>query len=101
MSHLSSGRIQLIYLFSKFRRLQIETSWSTIAHKAGGAAGITFVNDVDDEEVPPTLSGDGWEFVYLEDAYYLPKDLESIRSLDFDPSVPHIVPCTATHSGLQ
>ncbi|KAJ7227327.1 hypothetical protein GGX14DRAFT_419043 [Mycena pura] len=69
----------------KSLRLQIETSWSTIAHEAGGAAGITFVNDVDDEEVPPTLSGNDWEFVYLEDAYYLPQDLESIQSLDFDP----------------
>ncbi|KAJ7288457.1 hypothetical protein C8J57DRAFT_1280309 [Mycena rebaudengoi] len=53
----------------KSLRLDIETEWSEIAFSADGAAGIKFVNEMDDEEVPPTLRGEGWEFQYLEDKY--------------------------------
>ncbi|KAJ6629380.1 hypothetical protein B0H10DRAFT_1939779 [Mycena sp. CBHHK59/15] len=53
----------------KSLRLQTETAWSSRAEATDGAAGISFVNEVDDEPLPPTLSGDGWEFRYLEDEY--------------------------------
>ncbi|KAJ7474741.1 hypothetical protein FB451DRAFT_275486 [Mycena latifolia] len=62
----------------KSLRLQTETNWSTLAESKDGAAGITFVNDVDDEELPSSLSGEGWEFEYLEDEYY--------RAPNLDPS---------------
>jgi hypothetical protein len=41
------------------------------------------VNEVDDEEVPPTLRGPGWEFVYMEDEYHLPHELKSVACLHF------------------
>ncbi|KAJ7851467.1 SET domain-containing protein [Mycena leptocephala] len=49
---------------AKSLRLQTETNWSTLAQRCDGAAGITFVNDVDDEEIPPSLHGGA--FAYLE-----------------------------------
>ncbi|KAJ7178842.1 hypothetical protein C8R43DRAFT_871409, partial [Mycena crocata] len=42
-------------------------------------AGISFVNDVDDEEVPPSLYGEGWEFD------------DSVTPLVADPSF--FIPC--------
>ncbi|KAJ7667552.1 SET domain-containing protein [Mycena polygramma] len=56
----------------KSLRLQTETIWSEIAANCNGtepgAAGITFVNDIDDEEIPKSLH-DG-AFQYLEDKYF-------------------------------
>ncbi|KAJ6551855.1 hypothetical protein B0H19DRAFT_1159235 [Mycena capillaripes] len=52
----------------KSLRLQTETTWSALALSCDGAAGITFVNDIDDEEIPASLHGG--EFVYLEDKYH-------------------------------
>ncbi|KAJ7732696.1 hypothetical protein B0H16DRAFT_1580746 [Mycena metata] len=59
---------------TKSRRLQIETEWSTIAQSCDGAAGITFVNDKDDEEVPPSIMR--VDFVYLEDNYHASSNLK-------------------------
>ncbi|KAJ7239656.1 hypothetical protein C8J57DRAFT_1527999 [Mycena rebaudengoi] len=49
----------------KPRREIIQDQWNKIAHEAG-AAGIEFVNEVDDEEVPP---GIGILFPYVERSY--------------------------------
>ncbi|KAJ7769163.1 hypothetical protein DFH07DRAFT_807059 [Mycena maculata] len=69
----------------KSLRLQTETAWAAAAHASapdeGGAVGVSFVNDIDDEELPSTLHGDGWEFEYMEAAYYLPEILESLPTL--------------------
>jgi hypothetical protein len=46
-------------------RGQIQEEWNKIANEAG-AAEIQFINDVDDEDVPP---GIGILFVYLERSY--------------------------------
>ncbi|KAJ6480253.1 hypothetical protein C8R45DRAFT_1004964 [Mycena sanguinolenta] len=57
----------------KSLRLQVESAWTALAQGCDGedspdsAAGITFVNDVDAEEIPPSLHGGA--FVYLEDRY--------------------------------
>ncbi|KAJ7080645.1 hypothetical protein B0H15DRAFT_856663 [Mycena belliarum] len=64
---------------AKSLRLQTETSWSTQAESVG-AAGITFVNEVDEEELPPTLRGAGWEFKYLEEEYDLPPEIEAMKA---------------------
>ncbi|KAJ7143766.1 hypothetical protein C8R44DRAFT_139759 [Mycena epipterygia] len=69
---------------AKSLRLQTETTWSTIAQSRDGAAGITFVNDVDKEQVPSTLRGDGWKFEYLEDHYHLSDTLGIWNDPDFD-----------------
>jgi hypothetical protein len=45
----------------------IEHEWNKIAREAG-AAGIEFINEVDDEEVPP---GIGILFPYVERSYLL------------------------------
>ncbi|KAJ7505199.1 SET domain-containing protein [Mycena galericulata] len=68
-----------------FRRLRTETAWSAAAQKAG-AAGITFVNEIegDLEAVPPTLQGNGREFQYLEDQYTLSDTL----GIAVDPKSP-------------
>ncbi|KAJ7240369.1 hypothetical protein B0H12DRAFT_1134579 [Mycena haematopus] len=55
-------------------RLQVESAWTAIAQSCDGegsadvAAGITFANDVDEEEIPSSLHGG--EFTYLEDRYH-------------------------------
>jgi hypothetical protein len=53
------------------RRLQVESAWTALAQGCDGeddsAAEITFVNDIDVEEIPPSLHGGA--FVYLEDRY--------------------------------
>ncbi|KAJ7460503.1 hypothetical protein B0H11DRAFT_2198970 [Mycena galericulata] len=51
--------------FAHTRRGQIQQEWNKIASEAG-AAEIQFINDVDDEDVPP---GIGILFVYLERSY--------------------------------
>ncbi|KAJ7822394.1 hypothetical protein B0H14DRAFT_3470799 [Mycena olivaceomarginata] len=52
-------------------RLQVESAWIALAQGCDGeddsAAEITFVNDIDVEEIPPSLHGG--PFVYLEDRY--------------------------------
>ncbi|KAJ7918075.1 hypothetical protein B0H13DRAFT_2321727 [Mycena leptocephala] len=49
------------------RRELIESEWNKIARREG-AAGIEFVNEVDDDEVPP---GIGVLFLYVERNYLL------------------------------
>ncbi|KAJ7746195.1 SET domain-containing protein [Mycena olivaceomarginata] len=55
----------------KSLRLQVESAWTALAQGCDGeddsAAEITFVNDIDVEEIPPSLHGGA--FVYLEDRY--------------------------------
>ncbi|KAJ7035155.1 SET domain-containing protein [Mycena alexandri] len=80
---------------TKSLRLQIETEWSTIAQSCDGAAGITFVNDKDDEEVPSSIWGGN--FVYLEDNYRPSPHLKlNTRSDTATPLVPDdIIPYMA------
>ncbi|KAJ7889647.1 hypothetical protein B0H13DRAFT_1887979 [Mycena leptocephala] len=54
-------------------RKPIQQKWNEIAH-GSGAAGIEFVNQVDDEEAPP---GIGTLFCYLERSYILLSSLLS------------------------
>jgi hypothetical protein len=48
-------------------REEIQRRWNRVARDAG-AAQIEFINDVDDEELPPNI---GRLFVYLERSYQL------------------------------
>jgi hypothetical protein len=48
-------------------REEIQHQWNLIAREAG-AAEIAFVNEIDDEEVPPNI---GLLFKYLERSYLL------------------------------
>ncbi|KAJ7721111.1 SET domain-containing protein, partial [Mycena metata] len=52
-------------------RAQIQHAWNKVARDAG-AAGIEFVNEVDDEEVPPGINV---LFPYLERGYLLVSDI--------------------------
>ncbi|KAF7327636.1 Ubiquitin-like modifier activating enzyme 2 [Mycena kentingensis (nom. inval.)] len=70
----------------KSLRLRIETEWSSAADKASRAASLVFINDIDDEEVPPSILGNGWEFLYLEDKYALPPSLSSVIGLGYHPA---------------
>ncbi|KAJ7937940.1 hypothetical protein B0H13DRAFT_2302409 [Mycena leptocephala] len=49
------------------RRELIQNEWNKVARQAG-AAGIQFINHIDDEEVPP---GIGVLFPYVERRYLL------------------------------
>ncbi|KAJ7308525.1 hypothetical protein DFH08DRAFT_944399 [Mycena albidolilacea] len=72
---------------AKSLRLQIESKWTdAIAQSSDGegssdgAAGITFVNDVDEEEIPPSLHGGRFE--YLEDRYRVEDELGLVQFPD-------------------
>ncbi|KAJ7860422.1 hypothetical protein B0H14DRAFT_2744710 [Mycena olivaceomarginata] len=71
---------------AKSLRLQIESTWTAIAQSSDGegssdgAAGITFVNDVDEEEIPPSLHGGRFE--YLEDRYRVEDELGLVQFPD-------------------
>ncbi|KAJ7080633.1 SET domain-containing protein [Mycena belliarum] len=66
------------------RRDEIEEQWNNAASEAG-AARIEFVNEIDDEEVPPNIGG---LFLYLESSYR------------FEAGVnPKISPLTGCHCG--
>ncbi|KAF8217980.1 hypothetical protein K438DRAFT_15781 [Mycena galopus ATCC 62051] len=76
---------------TKSLRLRIESEWTAIAQgcdgeEGEGAKGITFVNDVDDEEIPPSLHGGRFE--YLEDHYRLTEALELKFMVDPDSATP-------------
>ncbi|KAJ6627737.1 hypothetical protein B0H10DRAFT_2210254 [Mycena sp. CBHHK59/15] len=49
--------------------IQAATTWLSRAEATDGVAWISFMNEVDDEPLPPTLSRDRWEFPSLEDKY--------------------------------
>ncbi|KAF7316769.1 Lanosterol 14-alpha-demethylase [Mycena chlorophos] len=70
----------------KSGRVRMETGWSEAASAAteGNAAGITFANDVDEEELPSSIPPD---FEYLEDAYVYSETLSEVPQLRdfFDP----------------
>ncbi|KAJ7923924.1 hypothetical protein B0H13DRAFT_2315931 [Mycena leptocephala] len=68
-----STRYQDAHVVTPSRRKPIQQKWNEIAH-GSGAAGIEFVNQVDDEEVPP---GIGTLFCYLERSYILLSSLLS------------------------
>lgn len=58
---------QLVDTLPNLSRELIQNEWTMIARRAG-AAGLEFVNDVDDEEVPP---GIGVLLPYVERSYLL------------------------------
>ncbi|KAJ7067077.1 hypothetical protein C8F01DRAFT_1120173 [Mycena amicta] len=72
----------------KSRRLQVETQWSAIAAKSG-AATIVFVNDLDDEELPSSISD---EFEYMEDEYACSESLGQVDGLHYNPESKQIEP---------
>ncbi|KAJ7143773.1 hypothetical protein C8R44DRAFT_758863 [Mycena epipterygia] len=59
------------------RREQIQHEWNKIAREAG-AAGLEFVNEIDDEEVPP---GIGVLFPYVERSYLFDIGIAETSSL--------------------
>ena len=52
------------YVYDLFRRVKLEAAWNEITANSG-AAPIYFVNDIDDEAIPPLVEG----FEYLERGY--------------------------------
>ncbi|KAJ7171171.1 hypothetical protein C8R46DRAFT_993344 [Mycena filopes] len=81
---------------TKSLRLKIESQWSSIA-QSDGAAGITFVNDVDEDEVPDSIR-EG-KFVYLEDSYHPSPNLPFELNTKPDSATlllpDHLEPCMA------
>ncbi|KAJ7854420.1 hypothetical protein B0H14DRAFT_2756431 [Mycena olivaceomarginata] len=60
------------------QRERIQQKWSSIAHQSG-AVGIEFINEIDDEELPP---GIGIRFRYLERSYVLGVGVRKVRRLE-------------------
>ncbi|KAF8217979.1 hypothetical protein K438DRAFT_15865 [Mycena galopus ATCC 62051] len=74
-------RLTLTAHISNDRRQKIEQEWNRIAREAG-AAEIEFVNEIDDDEVPPTV---GRLFKYLEAEY--------LFEMGVEPQISRLVRC--------
>ncbi|KAJ7251884.1 hypothetical protein C8J57DRAFT_1520205 [Mycena rebaudengoi] len=85
----------------KPRREIIQDQWNKIAREAG-AAGIEFVNEVDDEEVPP---GIGILFPYVERSYLFDIGIAEPTALDgksgCNNARPGRCPCASVSSSLK
>ncbi|KAJ7347909.1 hypothetical protein DFH08DRAFT_866884 [Mycena albidolilacea] len=73
LSSFKKRHLTLTAYIYKNRRQEIQHQWNLIAREAG-AAEIVFVNEIDDEEVPPNI---GLLFKYLERSYLFEIGVES------------------------